>query len=356
MRRKRNLKLPNGLGSIIYLGDNRRNPYGAVKTIGWTQDGKQIRKYVGVAPTYNDAFQILLDYNKMPFNLDHKNIIVKDVYNKLLVILTEQYNNGKISKTSYKCLKSAYNQHLYKLDNENIVTLKRKELQDIIDKSGLKYTGRNYIKILFTKMIDFCNDELELNINTDIYKKLKIGEKEKSTKHKIMLIDDIHYIDELSKTDDIAKIIMIYLYTGLRPSELLLIEIKNVFLNDDYMIGGIKTDAGIDRIIPIHSKIKPFIEYFYNPNNKYLIVNKSANKITYDAWKKIFKKFMEMLGYNYIPHDTRHTFATKCEDAGISDVNIKILMGHSLANDVTNDVYIHKTIEKLRNEIERIIY
>ncbi len=31
-------------------------------------------------------------------------------------------------------------------------------------------------------------------------------------------------------------------------------------------------------------------------------------------------------------------------------------MGHSLDADVTNDVYIHKTVQRLKNEIERIQY
>ncbi len=34
------MKLPNGFGSIVYLGENRRKPYGALETIGWNEEGK----------------------------------------------------------------------------------------------------------------------------------------------------------------------------------------------------------------------------------------------------------------------------------------------------------------------------
>ena len=41
MKRTRNLKLPNGFGSVIYLGDNRRRPYAALKTMGWDENKRQ---------------------------------------------------------------------------------------------------------------------------------------------------------------------------------------------------------------------------------------------------------------------------------------------------------------------------
>lgn len=52
MKRKHNLKLPNGFGSIVYLGENRRKPWGALKTIGWNSEGKQIKKYIAYEETY----------------------------------------------------------------------------------------------------------------------------------------------------------------------------------------------------------------------------------------------------------------------------------------------------------------
>lgn len=65
---------------------------------------------------------------------------------------------------------------------------------------------------------------------------------------------------------------------------------------------------------------------------------------------------MDQLNLNHSPYDTRHTFTTKCSKCGISENNIKRLMDHSLSNDVTNDVYIHKAVEKLLKEVEKITY
>ena len=356
MKRTHNLKLPNGFGSIIFLGDKRRCPYAALKTVGWDDNGKQIREYVGYGKTWNEAYNILLEYNNNPYDLKYKNITLSEVYEMVEKILSEQLDNGKTSKSNYSALISAWNCHLSKLSKNKVLDLKRKDIQDLIDKSNLKYTGRNYIKILFNKIIDYCINDLEIKVNENICK-VDIGDKEKSDLHKPFSSDEIKTILEHAQINKIAKMIIIYLHTGLRPSELLKIKIDDINLNENYMIGGIKTKAGKDRIIPIHSYIKDYILYFYNKNNKYLITNETNNSImSYDAYQNRFDKLMNQLNMNHTPHDTRHTFATKCEDVGISDVNIKILMGHSLANDVTNDVYIHKTAEKLKNEIEKIKY
>ena len=356
MRRKI-MKLPNGFGSIVYLGKNRRKPYGALKTIGWDcETGRQIKKYIAYEETYNKAYLRLLEYNNMPYNLENKNITLGEVYNMLEPKLKEMYLNGEMSKSNYDNMVSVYKNHLIMLEKRKVLEIKKKEVQEVIKNSKLKHTGRGYIKNIFQRIIDYCIDELELSINKNICD-LDVGKKEKSEKHYPFNESEIQTIKNKAIFEPTAKLIMIYLYTGLRPSELLNIETKKVVLEDNYMIGGEKTEAGTDRIIPIHSKIKPLIEELYKSNNKYLVINKNTNrKMSYDAYQDRFETLMDELQFKHTPHDTRHTFATKCSEMGISDVNIKLLMGHSLSNDVTNNVYIHKTVETLRKEIEKIEY
>ena len=52
-----------------------------------------------------------------------------------------------------------------------------------------------------------------------------------------------------------VDIILIMIYTGLRPTELLEIQTENVHLDEKYMVGGMKTEAGKDRIIPLNDNI-----------------------------------------------------------------------------------------------------
>ena len=286
MRRKSNLKLPNGFGSIQYLGKNRTKPYGARKTIGWDiETGKQIRKYVGFGKTWNEAYQILLEYNNSPYDLSYRNLTLEYVFFKVKDKLQEQVDNSKMSKSNYAGLVSAWNCHLNKAKDINIFELRKKSIQSIIDNSNVKYNGKKYIKSLFSKLVDYIINELEIDINKNICN-LDIGEKEKSNKHKPLRDNDVFKISYYAKFDETAKMIMIYLYTGMRPSELLDIKIRNVYLNEDYMIGGSKTEAGKNRIITIHTTIKKYILYFYDINNEYLIINKYTNKqMTYDSYE-----------------------------------------------------------------------
>ena len=71
-----------------------------------------------------------------------------------------------------------------------------------------------------------------------------------------------------------VDIVLIYIYTGCRPVELLDIKSEDVHLDERYMIGGVKTEAGKNRIIPIHKAIVPLVEYRLEQNRSYLITNK----------------------------------------------------------------------------------
>lgn len=357
MRRKNNLKLPNGFGSIVFLGSNRRKPYGARITTGYDDNGKQLYNYVGYGETYNETYKILCNYNDKPYDINYKNITVGEVYTSLKPIMFNNIGESGMSESNYKNLTSAYENYLKPIEKNKIIEVQKAKIQKIINDSKLKHTGRGYIKNIWQRLIGFANEEFGLKIDSDVYN-LKIGKKEKSNMHQVIDSSSITLISDLARNgDDTAKMIMIYLYTGLRPSELIKIETSNVFLTENYMIGGCKTEAGKNRIIPIHSKVKDYVEYFYNNANKYLITDRTTHKnITYDTYQNKYENVMMKLGLDYIPGDTRTTFATKCDEVGISQPIIKRLMGHSLNNDVTNNVYIRKTAQDLKNEIERIKY
>ena len=124
------------------------------------------------------------------------------------------------------------------------------------------------------------------------------------------------------------------------------------------MIGGLKTEAGKNRIIPINKKIEPFIRRYYEKNKDkgYLITNAFGRQMQYcnyrrEKWDNIMEKmeFKEV----HRPHDCRHTFATLMDNANANKLSIKRIMGHS-SPDITDKVYTHKTIEDLIEAIDLI--
>ena len=64
------MKLPNGYGSIQKLSGNRRKPYIVRKTVGYDENGVQIRKIVGYFETRTKALQELALFNENPYDID----------------------------------------------------------------------------------------------------------------------------------------------------------------------------------------------------------------------------------------------------------------------------------------------
>ena len=64
MARKKRLKLPNGFGSIKFLGKNRRRPYGVYPPVAeYTAKGPVTPKALGYTETWEEAYELLTVYN-----------------------------------------------------------------------------------------------------------------------------------------------------------------------------------------------------------------------------------------------------------------------------------------------------
>ena len=91
-----------------------------------------------------------------------------------------------------------------------------------------------------------------------------------------------------------------------------------------------------------------------NPKNEYLITNFKGNQMQYSNYRREkFDNVMEKLRMEHNPHDCRHTFASLMDTANANKLCIKRIMGHS-SQDITEDVYTHKSIEELIENIDLI--
>ena len=112
------------------------------------------------------------------------------------------------------------------------------------------------------------------------------------------------------------------------------------------MIGGMKTKAGKNRLIPIHNRILPLIEEFYNSCNIYLI-EKSNFKYKANYIRKAINDFNISIGNNtHTIHDTRRTFITRLNNFGANISDIAKIVGHS-TGIITLDIYTLKDKEQL---------
>lgn len=341
------MKKANGNGSISKLSGIRRKPYIARVTLGWDEStGRQIRKTIGTYVTQKEAQKALIDYLDNPYDLDLSNILFKDVY--------EKWSRLKYPKVSHSAIlgyQSAYN-NVEKLHNMKIKDIKARHLQEAIDNCSKGQATKKKIKFLFGQMFAYAmqNDIITKDYSefVDIGKASEESKREPFSNKEIELlwkhIDDIEFIDT----------ILIMIYSGFRIGELLELETKNIDLINMTMTGGLKTEAGKNRLVPIHPKIFPLIEKRYNKDNQYLIINFKGKKMKYDNYyKEKFIPIMEQLNMKHRPHDCRHTFATLLSNANANATAIKKMIGHE-SYATTEKIYTHKDIEELRKNVELI--
>lgn len=159
-----------------------------------------------------------------------------------------------------------------------------------------------------------------------------------------------------------TDMVIIGIYTGFRPQELATLKTEDVDLEQATIKGGLKTEAGKNRIIPIHPAIMELVKQNYNKaktmHSDHLFNDEFGQQgtfLTYDKYRGRFNKVMKHMHMDHKPHDTRHTFITKAKASHINEWILKLIVGHAI-DDITEKTYTHRTIEDLHTEIRKIKY
>lgn len=369
-----------GTGSVTRLSGKRKRPYLASVTIGYDEyNGKQIQKPLAYFIDSKQADKALDIYNlekdgkcdtgtlleyihsvdgKMSKNCNfitqNIGVIKKNNVNsntdcptfKEIWIKVLNSDLSHLTTNSYRNYKVSFN-HLKELHDRKIDTIKLADVQPYFDELMAQGTGKgkmNNMKIVLNAIFKYAMkyDWIEKNYAEFIEFKETINENDKRTK--VPYSKD--QIKNLFKHDNdiIVQSILVMIYTGMRPSELLQLKKENVFLNERYMIGGIKTKNGINRIIPIHESI---IQYVKN------ILDSKLLGMSYYTYINYFNVVKKKMNFKCTPHSGRHTFASLANEYNLNEFLLKKIMGHS-AKDLTKDVYTHIDKERLINEVNKI--
>ena len=148
-----------------------------------------------------------------------------------------------------------------------------------------------------------------------------------------------------SNNRDIA-VLSVFLYTGLRVSELVNLEIGDVDFEENiiYVHAG-KGDK--DRIVVMPDICKEHIKNYMKErikirsNNNYLFISNKKTKFNTSTVERMVKRVAENSGItkNVTPHVLRHTFATSILRNGGDIRFIQQILGHSSL--ATTQIYTH---------------
>ncbi|WP_418419346.1 tyrosine-type recombinase/integrase [Blautia sp.] len=379
--RKKYPRLPSGFGTIRYLGSDRRNCYAVhppatIDALGhvqrppaicytddWIKGFTVLTAYK--AGTYKPGMERELEISET----SDTDILVQRIIADYSTIKGVEEKHPEIHEPTFEEVYEAFYKWKYEdplksfsvssrtttkaaykncaiLHNQPFIRLKVDDLQNNLDNCPLKHASLEHILNLYHQMYKFAIMQEICEIDRSHYVSIKSADDKESgipfTDAELKILWD-------NRNDEEVQMILIMCYSGFRITEYKTLKVN---LKEKYFKGGIKTAAGINRIVPIHSSIFSFVEHRIQKFGKILPIAPHTYRQAhfYPTLEKLGLRF----NLNHTPHDCRHTFSKLAERYGVSDNDRKRLLGHSFLGDITNGVYGHRDLKDLRAAIDKI--
>lgn len=328
--KRKALKRANGTGTVYKLQGRRKRPWVAAKN----------KVVIGYYENKTAALEAL---NRLSGRT------IDDCYN---MTFTEVYEAWK--QEHYREITSAgqasYNRAFdvfEPLHKKKFRDLKTADFQAVIDNHmHQSHSTVSKHKQLITQMSQWAIRE-EL-ITTNFASFVKIPENVKKEKE-IFSDADIKKLEE--DGSETAKIVLMLIYTGMRIGELFFLPVSDY--HKTYVVGGEKTEAGRDRVIPIRPEGRAYFQYFAeNANGELLLSGYEGQHIPNNFRKRDYYPLLNKLGIEKkTPHATRHTYASRARKNGMAPEILQKILGHADYNTTAN-IYVHTDIEELLKAVE----
>lgn len=341
------MKRANGTGSVVKLRGNRRKPY-AAKASFRDLNGDVVQKVIVYCATAREAQTALEEFNAskasgVPLTPDKLAMTVQDVYT-----LWSDRKFAKAGDASIKSYKASW-ARLSVIGGSKIRDVSIEQLQSIIDSdevAGLSKSSIDNDRMLMKALFKFA---LERDIISKDYSAFVELPTVKAKHEKGAFTDiQVKMLEQMAASNvPWADTALILCYTGFRISELLDLTRFSYNAAESCLTGGMKSEAGKNRIIPIHPKIEPYIKSRALQGGERIVCDNDGAPISAQKYRNyMFKPLAESIGADgATPHWCRHTFATRLHAAGVRELERKRLLGHS-DKDVTEH-YTHTDLAQL---------
>lgn len=340
---RRRRRRPRGTGSVWKDARNKNRPYVAIAA-----DGTRIGAYA----TSGEAVKKLDEVNAKLISPERQTYTLADVYDRW-----SELHYPKITVKAQQTYANAYRKAAA-LHDRRIAELKAEDYQRVLSQMMAAGASRSLCekeRQLFSQLCQYAINQDIIHTN---YSTALVLPEASAPKTRVLSADEVQAIR--TTTDDArlgetAKIALVLVYTGMRLNELLTARRENVHADEGYLTGGEKTEAGRDRVIPLHPDIMPYIlQWLYGNDTPYLIPSKYGLPRDHNNVRKSFNSLMRKLGIEGVtPHTCRHTAATKFAAAGLPPEVTKQILGHA---DITTtlNIYTHPDVQNLIENARRV--
>jgi len=177
----------------------------------------------------------------------------------------------------------------------------------------------------------------------------------------------------MTQIDETKVCVLLSLYAGLRIGEICALEWEDIDL-DNRLIHVRKTVSRVSgtgenmvrstlvisqpktiasfRDIPICSWLVPVLKQLHSTRRSAFVASSYAGFVSPRTFDYRYHKLLRTAGIQTINyHALRHTFATRCIEAGVDVKTLSELLGHTDAS-ITLNTYVHSSMERKRTQLE----
>ncbi len=361
----------------LYQG-RYKDRFGKYKTI-YNKKLGDLRKELAIAVADNQLYTSVRDEIKLD-----------DWFNRWVDV----YKKKSVRPNTLREYTHIYNKNISPFfGNRNINSIVKSDIQQLIDKiadDNYKYERQNKIKVILNDMFSRAiEDDLMIRNPT---KGVKLRADKEFKAFALTAEQQIEFL-EASKGTFYDNLYNVAVNTGLRPGELFALTLDDIHFDEGYIdvnktlvyqkylddkcktfhIEPPKTKQSY-RQVPINSECLKYLEKQFElkdivkhkrpkEQNNYLFVtscNTPLNSQIYaDSIKTIVKQINLTKSFDdefpvFSGHTLRHTFATRCFEAGVQPKVVQSYLGHATLK-MTMDLYTHVTEERAAVDIERIV-
>jgi integrase len=232
-------------------------------------------------------------------------------------------------------------------------------LIDLEEERGMSSSTQNRVVSALSTVLNHCYRMGVIEFNPPRFERKKEGEHRLTwfTKEEVGIMC-VNAVDPFGR-DDVADIVAVAAYTGMRQGELMKLRSEDVDLSTQqiYVGGrdGFVTKSKNFRAIPIHDAIKPILRrrVEYVGHNTLIFADEwpGGRDQLLRAFKKVRNHSLKK-DDRWTFHSLRHSFATWCAEGGVPMRTLMGLMGHT--NIETTLRYAKVTDEAKVNAINSI--
>lgn len=334
---KKHKKRANNTGTIYKREGNLAKPWIAKKN----------NIYIGTYKTRTEAQKALERIT---------DIEVTDKYNMTFSQVYERWEAERKREISDKMLKNyqlAYSQcpQLHSMMMRKILRSDYQAAIIALEVKGMSKSTCNKLRVLLGQLGRWAMEE-GITLNNPAQELTTVAQ-QKSTRE-IFTEDDIRKI-KASKLPA-ADIALILISCGCRPGELFSVPLVNC--RSDHFIGGSKTEAGKNRVIPIgpdgldaYTRIRE--KAIENKADLLISGYSGKNKSAANYTKRDWKELMAEIGVEGLtPYSCRHTFITRAIRSGMDLPKLEAIVGH--VDRETTKIYTHLQAQDLVAAVQAV--